>query len=535
MHRSRIFLFCLFISWSSQAQINRYFVFFKDKTGTPYTISDPTQFLSIRSIERRQKQNISLTEEDLPVNPNYVSQVKATGAKTFFPSKWWNGVLIETSPAILTTVNALPFVKESILVAPGTKLMGGRTSKIKQRKNSSADQPVNQFQLEQLGLDEMQDAGYKGEGIFVALFDSGFEGANASAPFAELFSENRVSQTKNFVTNESNVFARDDHGTEVLSVMAAHLPDSYVGGAYKANYFLYLTEDVTSEYRIEEYNWTFAAERADSAGVDVINSSLGYTEFDDPSMDYQTNDLNGSTAIVTQAARKAIERGMVVVVSAGNEGSSAWKFITPPADAVGILAVGSVTNTGTLSGFSSKGPTSDNRIKPDVVALGSGTSVIKASGSIGTTSGTSVASPLVASLVAGVIQAYPYLSASEIYEAIRMTASQAKTPDNSLGYGVPNFIAIRNYIDSLQDTPLISVFPNPVTGSSFSITLKELDDAPVQITIYDSRGSKVAESILQINWLNNPFQYDISLFTSGLYYVKVQSGNNISTVKIAKL
>jgi serine protease AprX len=201
----------------------------------------------------------------------------------------------------------------------------------------------------------------------------------------------------------------------------------------------------------------------------------------------------------------------------------------------GLLAVGSVTSSGTLSGFSSKGPTSDNRVKPDVVALGSGVSVIKASGSTGTTSGTSVASPLVASLAAGVLQAYPYLTVTEIYDAIITTGSQAKTPDNSFGYGIPNFKAIRNYIDSLQGTPLISVYPNPVTGSSFSIALKELDDAPVMITIFDSRGSKVAESSIQINWLNNPLAYDISLFASGLYYVKVQSGNNVSTIKIAKL
>jgi serine protease AprX len=535
MHRSKLILFCLCLSWSTQAQSNRYFVFFKDKVGTPFSISDPTQFLSTRSIERRQKQNISIIEEDLPVNPGYVSQVKTTGAKTFFTSRWWNGVLVEGDPATLAIVNALPFVKESRLVAPGTKLMGGRASKIKLRKNSMADQPVNQFQLEQLGIDVMQEEGYKGEGIFIAVFDSGFEGVNVSAPFADLFSENRINQTKNFVTNESNVYISDDHGTEVLSVMAAHTSDSYLGGAYKANYFLYLTEDVSSEYRIEEYNWTFAAEQADSAGIDVINSSLGYTEFDDPSMDYQTTDLNGNTAIVTQAARKAIDRGMLVVVSAGNEGSSSWKFITPPSDAEGVLAVGSVTSSGTLSGFSSKGPTSDNRVKPDVVALGSGVSVIKASGSTGTTSGTSVASPLVTSLAAGVLQAYPYLTVTEIYDAIITTGSQAKTPDNSFGYGIPNFKAIRNYIDSLQDAPLISVYPNPVTGLSFSIALKELDDAPVVITIYDSRGSKVAESSIQINWLNNPLEYDISLFASGLYYVKVQSGNNVSTIKIAKL
>jgi serine protease AprX len=536
MLRSKVVFFFLILSWGAQAQANRYLVFFKDKVGTPYSISDPSQFLSSKSINRRAKQGIVITEDDLPVNPSYVAQIKATGAKTFFTSRWWNGVLVETNATTLATINALPFVKESKLVAPGSKLVGGRNTYVKHRKNSTADMPVNQFQLEQIGIDEMQQAGYLGAGISVAVFDSGFQGVNSSTPFSDLFAEGRVKQTINFVTNGSTVFIADDHGTEVLSVMAAYEQGTYTGGAYKADYFLYLTEDVSSEYRIEEYNWTFAAERADSAGVDIINSSLGYTEFDDASMDYKTSDLTGNTAIVTQAARKAIDKGMIVVSSAGNEGSSSWKLVTPPADAEGIFAIGSITSTGTLSSFSSQGPTADGRIKPDVVAMGSGTSVIKPSGAIGTASGTSLSSPLIASLVAGVLQAFPELSAKEIYEAIIASATLADAPNNRMGYGIPHFRAIQNYLERLKQTePSISVFPNPVTGNSFSIKLKELSESPTQITIYDSRGSRVADSSLQITWLNNPFDYDISLLASGLYFVRVQSGNNLATLKMTKL
>lgn len=536
MLRSKLVFIILTLTWAAQAQTNRYLVFFKDKTGTPYSITDPTQFLSSKSIGRRQKQGIAIIEEDLPVNPSYVAQVKATGAKTFFTSRWWNGVLVETNTTTLATISALPFVKESKLVAPGSKLLGGRNSKVRNKKNSSADGPVNQIQLEQIGLDEMQQAGYRGEGISIAIFDSGFQGVNTSTPFSDLFTENRVKQTVNFVTNGSSVFVADDHGTEVLSVVGAYQSGTYTGGAYKADYFLYLTEDVSSEYRVEEYNWTFAAERADSAGVDVINSSLGYNQFDDASMDYKTSDLDGKTAIVTQAARKAIEKGMIVVCSAGNEGSSSWKSVTPPADAKGILAIGSITSSGALSSFSSKGPTADGRIKPDVVAMGSGTSVIKASGGLGTASGTSLSSPLVASLAAGVLQAFPELSAEDIYNAITNTASQADAPDNLTGNGVPHFRAVTNYLESLKENvPVISVFPNPVTGISFSIAMKELSGTPVQVTIFDSRGSRVAASSLPISWLNNPFEYEISQLTSGLYFVRVQSGNNLATLKIIKL
>ncbi|MBL7872622.1 MAG: S8 family peptidase [Cyclobacteriaceae bacterium] len=535
MLRSKLILAFFLISFAAQSQVNRYFVFFKDKTGTPFTLSNPTQFLSSKSIERRQKQNINLIEEDLPVNPTYVSQVKSTGAKTFFPSKWFNGVLIEATASTLTSVNALPFVSRTEFVAPGSKLLGGRVSKIKKQKNSSADQPVNKSQLQQIGIDKMHGAGYRGEGISIAIFDSGYTGVNITSPFAELFTENRVKQTFNFVTNTASVYSSDDHGTEVLSVMAAH-SSTYTGGVYKANYFLYLTEDISSEYRIEEYNWTFAAERADSAGVDVINSSLGYnTEFDDPIMDYQLSDLDGKTAIITKAARKAIEKGMVVVCSAGNEGNNSWKLVTPPADAVGILAIGSINSVGSLSSFSSKGPTADGRIKPDVVALGSGTSVIKQSGSLGTASGTSLASPLVASLAAGVWQAYPILSAHDVYEAIVLSATLAASPNNQFGFGIPHFQAIENYLKSLSENQEIAIFPNPVSGDSFKIKVKEPTDELVQVAIYDTRGSRVAESQVKINWLNNPFEYDISLLKPGIYFVQVTSGKASTTARIAKL
>ena len=535
MLRSKLIIFCFFVSAAVHGQVNRYFVSFKDKAGTPYTIANPSQFINEKSIARRQKQNIIITEEDLPVNPDYVTQVKNTGANTYFASKWFNGVLIETDEATLTSVNALPFVIESVLVAPGSKLMGGRVSKIKKRKNSSADQPANQFQLQQIGIDEMQAEGYRGEGVSIAIFDSGFTGVNVSSPFADLFSENRVKQTFNFVKNSTAVFSGDDHGTEVLSVMAAYSAGTYTGGAYKANYFLYVTEDDASEYRVEEYNWTFAAERADSAGVDVINSSLGYNEFDESSMDYKIADLDGHTALITKASRKAIEKGMMVVCSAGNEGSNSWKFVTPPADAIGILAIGSINSVGNLSSFSSKGPTADGRFKPEVVALGSGTSIIKPSGSLGTASGTSLASPLVASLVAGVWQAFPTLTANELHDAMVMSATLASTPNNQMGYGLPHFRAIVNYLESLAETEVISIYPNPVTGDRFIIKLKQPLDSPVQILIFDRQGSRVAESTLKIDWANNPFEYDISQFKAGIYFVRVKSGNNTATARIVKL
>jgi serine protease AprX len=533
MFRSISILLC-FISVDTSAQINRYFVFFKDKVGTPYSITEPEAFLSSKSIARRQSQQIIITETDLPVNPAYVQQLKDNGVATFFTSRWWNGVLIEAEASEITNINAFPFVDQVLLVAPGEKFSNGRTKRIKRNQGTNDQNLANAMQLSQLGIPQMHASGYRGEGILIAIFDSGFQGVNTTAPFALLNTDNRIKQAFNFVQNNSNVFVADDHGTEVLSVMAAYQEGSYVGGAYKGDYYLYLTEDVSSEYRIEEFNWTFAAEKADSAGVQVINSSLGYNVFDDDAMNYSKTQLDGETAYITRAARMAIERGIIVVVSAGNEGNNSWQLVTPPADAEGILAVGSITAGGTRSTFSSIGPTGDNRIKPDVVAQGSSTSVIYASGAIGTRSGTSLASPLVASLVAGVWQTYPEFTAQEIYEVLTQSASQATNPNNFLGYGIPNYEAVVNYLTTGAELEKSwSVFPNPVVGNEISIHLDNVSN-PVNISIFDSKGARVIESGLQINWQNNPFQYNISSLQAGLYYLRIQSGNKQTTFRVMK-
>jgi hypothetical protein len=531
----RLTLLLVFIISYAAAQENQYFVFFKDKTGTPFSISSPSQFLSERSIARRQKQGIAISEEDLPVNPAYVSQVSGAGATVYFSSRWWNGVLIETTGSALANINALPFVSHYTLVAPGKKLTGGRIRNNKHRKSSAADEPANQNQLEQIGLDYMHALGYEGQGILIAIFDSGFTGVNVTEPFSHLFSEGRMKQTYNFVNNSTDVYQNHSHGTEVLSVMAAYTSGVYVGGAHNAEFLLYLTEDVSSEYRVEEFNWTIAAERADSAGVDVINSSLGYYDFDDPAMNYTKADLDGKKAIITQAARKAIDKGIVVVTSAGNEGGNSWKLVTPPADADGILATGSINSLGDLSGFSSVGPTSDNRIKPDVVALGAGTSVIKSNGTVGSSSGTSLASPLIASLAAGVLQAFPMLGAEEIYEAIVSSADQASRPDNQKGYGLPNFLAVKNYIEGKQSDEIVSVYPNPVSGNTILIKLKDLTDAPVQIVIFDSMGKRAEEYSHTITWLNNPLEYDLTNLQAGIYLIRITAGMQTATLKFVKL
>lgn len=530
-----ILLLLIGISFPATSQINRYFVFFKDKSNSPYSISDPIKFLTQKSLDRRKKQNVIVIEDDLPVNANYVAQIKALGIKTYFTSKWWNGVLVQTDNSMVASINALPFVLKTEFVAPGIKLLGGRQSRISKGTQATTTSEATQFQLQQLVLDKMQEEGYHGEGIDVAQFDSGWQGVNVASPFQHLFTEGRVKGVFNFVNNTTNIYTDDNHGTEVLSVMGAYSPGVFTGGIYKANFYLFETEEKATEYRIEEYNWAFAAERADSLGVDVINSSLGYNTFDDSSMDYKVSDLNGKTTVISITARKAVEKGMIVVCSAGNSGNDpSWRYITAPADVDGVLAIGSINSAGERSSFSSFGPTADGRLKPDAVALGSSTSVIMPSGGVGSASGTSLASPLVACLAAGLLQAFPNASTKDIYNAITNSANRLDKPDNTFGYGVPNFIIAKSYLKYGVLKDAISVFPNPVSNENLNILFKEPIGQSVSVSIYDLTGKKLSENTRSVSWDNNPIQYDLSMLPNGVYLLELKSAQSNLMVKVIK-
>ena len=529
---SQAVLLCL-LSFSAWSQSDRYIISFKDKNGSSYSVNSPGAFLSAKAIARRDRNAIPVTSEDLPVNNSYVAQVKSTGASTFFTSRWMNAVLVEATTTQLAAIMSLPFVLKSEMVAPGKNLLGGRLKNLKQKK-SSATSGATTDQLQMLGLDQMHADGYLGEGILVSVLDGGFPGVNVAAAFQPIVTENRIKLTQDFVTNSGNVYQYNDHGTEVLSVMAGYLESAFEGGAYKASFMLFVTEDVKTEYRVEEYNWLFAAEKADSAGTDIIHSSLGYYAFDDPSMDYKPANLDGKTTIVSKAAAMARARGIIVVVSAGNEGSNNWKFITPPADVEGVLAIGAVTFAGTRVNFSSIGPTADGRTKPDLAAVGSSTSVITGDGAIGKGNGTSLAAPLVTSLVIGLIQKYPSLKPDEIIDALRFSASKSVKPDNFLGYGIPNYTAVKNYLESNQNSDDVFLFPNP-TDSSLSLAFKNLPEGDVELSFYDMQGQQLSNPIQAIDWLNNPVRISLQNLAAGIYLLKVKTTTLTRTFRFVKL
>lgn len=531
VHKGLLFL-CL-VANSVGAQTDRYFISFKDKTGTPHTISQPMTYLSARAMTRRTHSGVVVTSADLPVTPFYVSQIKAAGAKTFFTSRWMNGVLVEASSSVVSSITALPFVLKTELVAHGMKLLGGRQKQFKQKNISGSDE-ATQTQLQMLGIDKMHTDGFRGEGVMISILDDGFSGTNSAPPFQPVFSDGRVKMMQDFVTNSGNIFQFDDHGTKVFSIIAAQVAGTFTAGADKANYLLFVTEDNSSESRVEEYNWLFAAEKSDSAGADVIQSSLGYNTFDDTQMDYTIANMDGKTTVIARAAGMARDRAIIVVVSAGNEGNKSWQYVTSPADADGILAIGSVNSLGLKANFSSFGPTADGRIKPDVVALGQNVTIIRPDGSLGNDSGTSMSSPLVAGLVAGLVQAFPQLTPAALIQAIKLSASQAAAPDNRLGYGIPNYIAVKNYINSTHLNDAVLIYPNPA-ASTLMLAFKELPTGSVELTFYDSQGKLLSNPVSGLDWLNNPLAISVSGLAPGCYFLKIKTPTLESTYRFVKL
>lgn len=418
----------------------KYLVLLKDKNNSPFSINSPLVYLSQKAIDRRFKQGISIKTSDLPPNPTYISSIQQTGATVIYKSRWMNAVLVEATETQKNTILALPSVKGIEFNRP---LKQARQQVVKDKFDIENTESLNYgdatAQIQLLGADVMHNQGFHGEGMLVALLDDGFLNVNTSACLQHLVQQNKIVKVYDFVDNDNTVYSQGGHGTAVLSTMAGYIDNQMISPAFGASVALFRTEDNFSETPLEEANWLFAAEMADSLGADIISSSLGYSTFDNSADNYTPAMMDGKTALSTRAADLATERGIVVVISAGNSGASSWQIITAPADADSVLAVGAVTRAGNYASFSSRGNSADGRVKPDVVAVGSGTALCNTSGFASTSNGTSFSAPLVAGLAAGFWQANPYLTAQEVTMAIRRSGHQFLSPTIQLGYGYANF------------------------------------------------------------------------------------------------
>jgi len=441
--------FCLIVLMKIAAQDTipkMYWVELTDKLETPFSIWEPEAFLSPRAIERRNRQRIAITEQDLPVNPAYVNQVAATGAQIHNRSKWLNALTIIADSLTEIKVSQLPFVRSVEYVG---KYIPQRYFLRKENKERDVfeDYPKQEdyygYGSQQIGVlkgDVLHMLGHEGEGMMVAILDGGFTNVDIMPFYDSLRSHHLLYAGPDFVDTDDYVYESSSHGSQVLSVMGSRLPGLFVGTAPAATYLCIKTEDVRGEYLTEECNWVAAAEYADSIGADIINSSLGYTGFTDRSMNYSKDQLDGLHSRASRAGDIAFSKGMVVVNSAGNSGDDGWGTLGVPADGFDVFSIGAVRRDGSKAPFSSTGPTADGRIKPDVAAIGQAVSVASIySYDVYLSNGTSFASPTIAGMIATLWSAFPDKSNEEILEAIRQSSSRSDAPDNQLGYGVPDF------------------------------------------------------------------------------------------------
>ena len=418
----------------------RFRVYLHTKGEAGYRVDKPEAFLSAEAIARRERMGIAVEADDCPIAPAILDQLAQTGVKPILTSKWMRTVVVESEDyGVEQTLRQLPmvdsvrFVWQGEPTAPLDRVESGeRLAPTKEPKKSPYGYALGQIKL--LNGLKLHRAGFRGQGMRVAVIDAGFLNADRMRVFDSL----HLLGTYNIVSPGQSVFAEDEHGTKVLSCLAANAPGWMVGTAPEASYWLIKSEDSRSEYPIEEDYYVAALEFADSVGVAVVSSSLGYYTFDDDSLSYTQADLDGHTAFISRAAHRAAEKGLLLFSSAGNEGNSTWEKITFPADTEGILTVGSMTSQKERSRFSSKGLTADGRIKPDLVALGSGSCVVVGSGEISYGSGTSFATPILAGMGICLWQALPQLSPQELIDLLRQSGSQAERPDAELGYGLPN-------------------------------------------------------------------------------------------------
>ena len=426
---------------SAEQDTLKYRISLKDKAATEYSLKKPEKYLSAKAIERRRKQNLPIDSTDLPVCRKYIDEIRKQGVKIVVTGKWDNFVTVSCNDTtLIDRIAALPFVlsTEKVWISPGA----GKPSMATER-DSVLNQPTIHpdsiygraiTQIQMSNGDKLHEAGFKGQGMTIAVIDAGFHNVDKITAMQNI----RILGTKDFVNQQADIFAEISQGMSVLSCIGMNRPDIMTGTAPEASFWLLRSEDEYSEHLVEQDYWSAAVEFADSVGVDVINTSLGYYSFDDKSKNYKYRDLDGRHALMSRQASHIADKGMILVCSAGNSGAGSWKKITPPGDADNVLTVGAIDKRAVLATFSSVGNTADHRVKPDVVAVGVGSDVIRTDGNQGRANGTSFSSPIMCGMVTCLWQACPTLTAKEVIELVRRSGDRAGFPDNIYGYGVPD-------------------------------------------------------------------------------------------------
>ncbi|MCZ8090146.1 S8 family serine peptidase [Flavobacterium sp.] len=534
-----VLLFIFLLSQNIFSQEDAW-VYFTDKPDSQYYFDNPLEMLSQRALDRRTNQGIALDILDVPIYQLYFDQIStSSGIEVKSKSKWMNAVHVRGSISAIDALADLTFVS-NIQFANRSLNTQNRIANNSENKAVNKQLDVqenfvygnssNQIQMLNGHLLHQQD--YTGTGKIIAVMDAGFPNVNTASSFQRIRDNNQILGGYNFVARNENVYTSNSHGTLVLSLMAGYVENQLVGTAPDANYYLFITEDSADENPVEESYWVEAAELADSLGVDVINTSLGYFAYNNPSYSYTYADMNGVTSFISRGADIAFSRGMICVTSAGNSGNSANPNISTPADAIHTLTVGSVKFDETYSTFSSIGPTFDGRIKPDVMAQGQNPYFSTTSGSVSNaSSGTSFSGPIIAGMVASFWQAIPWATNQQIVDFVRQSADRFTNPTTQFGYGIPDFQVALNMAQlSVEENEKIQflVYPNPVKDKVIVSFSNDLPD--VKFQIFNSLGQQIMEKTITQN--NNLVA--TSELQNGIYFYKVLAKNTIQTGKIIK-
>lgn len=541
---------------ASAQDVYKFAIHFTDKENTPYSIDQPQEFLSQRSIDRRAKFNIPIIEQDLPVDPVFIQDVlgATSDAKLIIQVKWMNAIIISLSDSSnIDIIDKLPNVDQIKLVyrpEVETKFSQKLDFKIDADQVYTPLKSINEYdssfyggawvQINQMKGNKLHELGFKGQGMVIAVLDAGFINVDERSIFQRLWDNQQILGTKNMVSPGASVFADHSHGTSVLSTMGGYWEGTLVGTAPDADYWLIRTEDGATEFLIEEYNWVAGAAFADSVGADVLNTSLGYTDFDDPAMNHTWEELNGDSTVITRGSNIAYSKGMIVVNSAGNSGNSAWRYIGAPADGYDVFTIGAINGDGIIAGFSSHGFPWSEDVKPNVVARGSGAYVASASSDmVGPGSGTSFSSPIMAGMTASLWSADPSLSPKMIKQAITYASDRFSDrfnePDTLYGYGLPDFelaLSILGVDEEQKEINLVSIVPNPVKDQ-FRLLLNQQQSSLFSWKLYNAQSQ-----LLESKEMQTPAQstiINIQHYPSGIYFLEVRQADQLSRVKITKL
>jgi serine protease AprX len=538
---------CMF---KSNAQFSRYIIRLKNKTGTPFSISDPLQFLTQRSIDRRTRYSIPVDETDLPINPGYLESIQSVpNVSIINTSKWLNQVCISTTDdAALAAINNFTFVESSSPVGARINQITRSVNKqltpphVERTATPSSAQSTNDFfeygasllQVRLHNAEFLHNYGFRGQGMQVCITDDGFYHYTTLPTFDSARINNQILGTWDFVKNDSIVDDDDSHGMKCFSTISANMPGIFVGTAPAASYYLYRTEDIFSETPVEQQNWAAATERADSLGVDVVSVSLGYTTFDNSSFDYTYDDMTGNKTMMARAANLAAKKGMLVVAAAGNDGGSAWHYISTVGDADSALTIGAVNANRESAGFSSYGPNSDGQVKPDIAAIGEGAAVASSGSGIPVSgNGTSFACPIMAGIATCLWQAFPEIKNMDFIEGIRQSSDRYANPDDRTGYGIPD--VKHAFVSFIKQLHTQSAFMDQC-NASFMLSVKASEDMSVVIerklpsdTVYVPIKTQVANGTFATRVLN--YTDNLVNYTSGVlirYRVKMNIGTDTS-------